>query len=270
MRISDNAGVIGLILCAATLFAQSTATRPAFDSFEVATVKRTPPDWNRGRWMRMQSARQYEAHGYQMRVLIGAAYNLPPSAISGGPSWLDSDLYDVRAETTGDVRPNIEEQMRMVRSLIVDRFQLKFHREDKEFPVYALSVAKGGSKLKESAPVTAPEGPPLLAFVIAPDAVRLPGRFASIAEMCAIFQRTAFDRPVVDRTGLTGRYDFDLEFTPNESQFGGQIKTETPDDTKRPPDLLTAMQEQLGLRFDATRATISAMVIDRIERPSEN
>jgi uncharacterized protein (TIGR03435 family) len=98
----------------------------------------------------------------------------------------------------------------------------------------------------------------------------LPARSASIAEMCAIFQRTAFDRPVVDRTGLTGRYDFDLEFTPDESQFGGRFKTETPDDAIRPPDLVTAMQQQLGLRFEATRATVSAMVIESIQRPSDN
>jgi uncharacterized protein (TIGR03435 family) len=137
-------------------------------------------------------------------------------------------------------------------------------------PVYAFSIAKGGSKLRESAPVTAPEGPPLLAFVIAPDAVRLPGRSASLAEMCGIFQRTALDRPVVDRTGLTGRYDFDLEFTPDESQFGGQIKTESPDDARRPPDLRNALQQQLGLRLDATRGTISTMVIDHVERPSGN
>lgn len=258
-----------MVVFAASLFAQSPP-RPAFDSFEVATVKRTPSDWTGGRWMRMQTARQFIAHGYQMRVLIGAAWNLPPSAISGGPAWLDSDLYDILAETASEVRPGIEEQMRMVRSLIADRFQLKFHREDKEFPIYALSVAKGGSKLKESAPVTAPEGPPLLAFVVAPDVIRLPGRSASLAEMCGIFQRTALDRPVVDRTGLNGRYDFDLEFTPDESQFGGMFKPANNDDPKRPPGLLTALQQQLGLQLTATRGTISTMVIDHIERPSDN
>ncbi len=270
VRIRDNAGMIGLLLCAAALFAQSPAPRPAFDAFEVSTVKRTPSDGPRGRWIRMQTARQFVAHGFHTRLLIGAAYNLPPSAISGGPSWIDSDLYDILAETPGNVRPNIEEQMKMVRSLIAERFRLKFHREDREMPVYAFSIAKGGSKLRGSAPVTAPEGPPLLAFVIAPDAVRLPGHSASLAEMCAIFQRTALDRPVIDRTGLTGRYDFDLEFTPDESQFGGQIKTESPDEAKRPPDLLNALQQQLGLRLDATRGTISTMVIESIERPSEN
>ena len=262
--------MICLLVCVAALFAQAPAARPSFDSFEVAAIKRTPPDGARGRWMRMQTTRQFVAHGAQTRFLIGAAYNLPPSAISGGPAWIDSDQYEIVAETPGDVRPTVEEQRKMMRSLIVERFRLKFHREDREMPVYAFSVAKGGSKLRESAPVTAPEGPPLLAFVIAPHAVRLPGRGATIAEMCAIFQRTALDRPVVDRTGLTGRYDFDLEFTPDESQFGGQIKTETADGAKAAPDLLTALQQQMGLRLDATRGTISTMVIDGIERPSEN
>ena len=262
--------MIGVLVFAAALFAQSPAPRPAFDSFELATVKRTPPDWTGGRWMRMQTARQFEARGYQMRVLIGAAYNLPPSAISGGPAWLNSELYDFQGQVSGDIRPTRDEQMAMLRALVEDRFHLQFHREPKEMPVFELTVAKGGVKIRESPPLTSPEGPPVLAFVIAPDAVRVPGRSASIAELCAIFQRTALDRAVVDHTGLTGRYDFDLEFTPDDSQFGGQIKTESPDDAKRPPDLLTAMQQQLGLRFDATRGTVSTMVIDHIEKPSDN
>ncbi len=258
------------VLASASLMAQAPAGRPAFESFEVATVKRTPSDWRGGRWMRMQTARQFVARGYQTRVLIAAAYDLPPSAISGGPSWLDSDLYDTVAEVAGDVRPNREEQMNLLRKLIGERFQLQFHREPREFPVYALSVAKGGPKIRESEPVTSPEGPPVLAFVISPDEIRLPARSASISEVIAVFQRTALDRPVIDKTGLTGRYDFDLEFTPDESLFGGNFKPSNTDDGKRPPGLFAAMQEQLGLRFDATRGTISAMVIDRIERPEEN
>ena len=222
--------MLGLLVFAASLFAQSAPPRPPFDSFEVATVKPTPPDAPRGRWIRMQTARQLVVHGFPTRLLIGAAYNLPPSAISGGPSWLDSDLYDVLAETpgpaeaSGSARPNIEEQMQMIRSLIADRFRLQFHRADRDMPVYAFSIAKGGSKLRESAPVTAPEGPPLLAFVIAPDAVRLPGRSASLAEMCGIFQRTALDRPVVDRTGLTGRYDSISNSHPMNHSSAGRSK----------------------------------------------
>ncbi len=251
---------------------QTTGQRPAFDAFEVATVKLTPPDWTGGRWMRMQTARQFAARGYQTRVLIAAAYNLPPHAVSGGPPWLDSDLYDIVAETPGDVRPTLDQQLAMVRSLIADRFRLQFHREDKEFSVYAFSVARGGTKLKESDPVTAPEGPPLLAFVISPASpagylISLPGRAASMAELCAVFQRAALDKPVVDRTGLTGRYDFDLRFAPDESLFGGLFKA--PENSTK-PGLFAALQEQLGLRLDATRGIVSTLVIDRIERPSAN
>jgi len=249
---------------------QTPAQRPAFNSFEVASIKRTPDDWTGGRWMRMQTARQFVARGYQMRVLIAAAYDLPPSAVSGGPGWIDHDLYDVLAEVDGDLRPTRDEQMSMLRKLISDRFGLQFHREPKDFPVYALSVAKGGPKIRESQPLTSPEGPPLLAFVVSPDMIRLPARSATIPEIVAIFQRTAFDRPVIDKTGLTGRYDFDLEFTPDESLFGGVFKPSNNDEPSRPPGLFAAMQDQLGLRFDATRAPISAMVIDSIERPSDN
>lgn len=256
-----------VVVAASGLLAQSPAPRPASETFEVATVKRTPSDWGGGRWMRMQTAHQFVARGFQTRMLIAAAYNLPPRAVTGGPPWLDSDLFDILAEAPGAVRPPLDEQMAMVRALIGDRFRLKFHRVDKEFSVYAFSIAKGGVKMKESDPVTAPEGPPLFAFVIAPDVVRLPGRAVSMSEMSAVFQRTALDRPVIDRTGLTGRYDFDLEFVPDESLFGGMLKT--PDNPAK-PSLFAALQDQLGLRLDATRGNVSTLVIDQIERPSEN
>lgn len=261
-----TAGLFLLGLCGWPGLAQTPAPRPEGHAFEVATVKLTPEDFQ-GRWMRMQTAHQFVARGYQTRVLIAAAYNLPPRAVSGGPAWLDSDRYDVHAETPGDVRPGTEEQLAMVRRLIADRFQLKFHREDKEFSVYAFSIAKGGAKLKVSDPVTAPEGPPLLAFVMSPDMIHLPGHAVSMAELCAVFQRAALDKPVIDRTGLTGRYDFDLEFAPDESLFGGVFQA--PDNPSK-PGLFAALQEQLGLRLDATRGTISAIVIDHIDRPSDN
>jgi uncharacterized protein (TIGR03435 family) len=86
--------------------------------------------------------------------------------------------------------------------------------------------------------------------------------------MASVMQRAVFDRPVVDKTGLTGRYDFDLEFTPDESQFGGAGLKGTPESTK--PDLFTAMQQQLGLKLEATRGPIDTIVIDHVERPAEN
>jgi uncharacterized protein (TIGR03435 family) len=220
----------------------------------------------------MQSVNQLVARSYEPRVLIAAAYSLSPRAISGGPAWVDSDHYDILARTPGEIRPNQQEQMSMLRDLLADRFKLTFHREQKIFPLYTLTVAKGGPKLKEStvSPDAAPEGPPPLVFVLSPEGVRLPGRYATIAEMAAVMQRSLFDRPVVDKTGLSGRFDFDLEWTPDESQFNGNaVRVPGAADSGK-PDLFAAIQQQLGLKLEATKGPIEALVIDRIERPSDN
>jgi uncharacterized protein (TIGR03435 family) len=218
----------------------------------------------------MQSANRFYAKNHTLKTLIQAAYNLTPRAVSGGPSWVDSDRYEILAQSPGNVRPTLDEQMSMLRKLLADRFHLTFHRDEKEFSIYALGVAKNGLKLKESTvdPDAPPEGPPPLVFVLSPESVRLPGRSATMAEVASVFQRAALDRPVVDRTGLSGRYDFDLEFTPDESLFGGLGLKGTPESTR--PDLFTAMQQQLGLKLEATKGLIDTLVIDQAERPSDN
>jgi uncharacterized protein (TIGR03435 family) len=258
-----------LILAASGMFAQSPPTRPAFDSFEVATIKPTTLDWPAGgRFMRMQTAHQFVARNYTLRVILAAAWNLTPRAISGGPAWVDSDRYDILAEAPGQVRPTTDEQMSMLRKLLSERFSLTFHREQKEFSIYALTIAKNGSKLTASTPTTSPEGSPPLVFVLSPDGARLAARDATMGDLAWVMQRSALDRPVVDKTGLHGRYDFDLEWTPDETQFGGNVPTVSPEHPK--PDLFAAMQEQLGLRLEATKGPIEALVIDRVERPSDN
>jgi uncharacterized protein (TIGR03435 family) len=256
-------------MTAGIALAQSPATRPAFDSFEVATIRPTPPDWSRGRFIRMESAQHFVARNHALNTLIAAAYNLSPQAIYGGPKWVVSDHYDILAETPGNVRPNPDEQMSMLRSLLADRFRLTFHREQKELPVYVLSVAKGGPKLKEStvSPDASPEGPPMLAFVLSPRLVRLPARYTTMADFASILQRSPLDRPVLDQTGLSGVYDFDLEFAPNESLWGGILPR--PADSDK-PGLFAALREQLGLRIEATRGPVETLVIDRVDRPSEN
>jgi uncharacterized protein (TIGR03435 family) len=247
--------------------AQAPATRPAFDAFEVATIKPTGPD-AAGRWIRMESANQFHARNHALKTLIAAAYNLSPRAISGGPAWVDSDRWDILARTPGNVRPNLDEQMAMLRSLLKERFKLAFHREKKELSIYVLTVAKGGPKLKEANAVPGgPEGPPPLIFVLSPEGVSLPGRYATVGELASVMQRAALDRPVVDQTGLTGRYDFDLQFTPDETEFGGALKQP---DVPTKPDLFAALQQQLGLKLEATRGPVDALVIDRAERPGEN
>lgn len=259
----------GFVLVAAIAFAQAQSPRSVFDAFEVATVKPTALDWGGGRYIRMQSGHQFLAKNHTLKTLIAAAYNLSPKAISGGPAWIDTDHFDILAKAPGESRPDLEEQMSMLRKLLAERFKLTFHREPKEMSVYALTVAKSGSRLKEStaSPDAAPEGPPPLVFALNPQLIRLPGRSASVAELASVFQRAALDRPVIDKTGLSGRYDFDLEFVPDEIFFGGALGRST-DDTK--PGLLTAIQEQLGLRLEATKGLVSTLVIDQTGRPTEN
>ena len=248
-------------------------SHPSFDAFEVATIKPSAPgDLNGARYIRMQSAHRFQVRNYTVNGLIAAAYNLNPRAISGGPHWTESDHYEILAETPGDLRPTYDDQMAMLRKLLADRFDLGFHREKKEFSIYELTVARGGSKLKTSP--AAPDESPNLTSTVYPaasggiDHVLLPGRNVTMAQVAAILQRAILDRPVVDNTGLTSRYDFDLEWMPDESQFGGQLPPGPPDSAK--PSLFAALQQQLGLRIEATRGPIETLVIDRIEKPSDN
>jgi uncharacterized protein (TIGR03435 family) len=257
-----------LAVAAIPIFAQAQPARPAFEAFEVATIK--PAVDSPGRYIRMQSVNRFYAKGFTLKALVAAAYSLTPLAISGGAAWTDSGRYDILASTPGDIQPNLDEQMSMLRKLLTDRFQLTFHRESKELPVFAITAAKDGPKLKPSAapPGTLPE----LINVIYPEEkggvhVMLPARNATMMQFAAMMQRAVLDRAVVDNTGLSGTYDFDLEWTPDEGQFGGQMPRSV-ESTK--PSLFTAMQEQLGLRLEATRGPVQALVIDRVERPSEN
>jgi uncharacterized protein (TIGR03435 family) len=247
-------------------FAISGATfaQPAAPGFEVATIKPTAPG-AQGRWIRMLSGHEFEAKNHALKTLLAAAYNVSPRAISGGPSWVDADHYDILAKTPGEARPNLNEQMAMLRELLSERFHLSFHREQKDLQIFALTVAKSGSQLKD--PAITSDMPPLL-FVVMPQLIRLPGRNATMAELASVMQRAALDHPVLDRTGLTGRYDFDLEFTPDETVFGGTLGRGADDAAK--PGLFAALQQQLGLRLEATRGPVEMLIIDRVERPSAN
>lgn len=254
---------------ASSVFAQSAAARPGFAEFEVASIKPSRPDAG-GRWIRMLSVHEFAARNHALKTLIAAAYNLSPQAISGGPAWVDSDRYDIVAKAPGDVRPNLNEQMSMLRKLLADRFQLAFHRTPRSLKIYALTVAVGGPKMKEStsSPDVSPEGPPPLIFVVSPQLIRLPGRNASMAELASVFQRAALDYPVVDQTGLPARYDFDLKFAPDETVFGGALGKGTEDSAN--PGLFPAIQQQLGLRLQPARGPVEVLVIDHAARPTEN
>jgi uncharacterized protein (TIGR03435 family) len=253
------------------MFAQTPAIGPASGGFEVAAINPTAPDWNGGAAFTMQGGHRFIVRNYTLKSLVGAAYDLPTRLVSGGPAWINTEHYDIVAETPGEVRPGVDEQMSMLQNLLVDRFRLTFHREQKELPIYTLTVASSGSKMKKSDGPPS-DGRPALVFRLFPERrALLPVRDATMAEFASVLQHGPFDRPVVDKTALAGRYDFDLDWAPGEGEFGGMMSARPPlpDDSSK-PDLFTAVQQQLGLRLLATRGPVQTFVVDRAERPSEN
>ncbi|MGC1462625.1 MAG: TIGR03435 family protein [Terracidiphilus sp.] len=267
-----------LLLGAAGIFAQAPATspnpdhqptstvRPKFDAFEVATIKPVNFDAKSGRYITMQGTSRFVEKAYTLKLLIAAAYDMNPRTILGGPGWIESDHYDIVAVTPCEVRPTHEEQMSMLRNLLTERFSLTFHREQKEFSIYMLEVAKGGPKLKQS--TSAPGDPPALISTVFSQHIHLPARNASMGEFVSLLQRAVLDRPVVDKTGVSGKYDFDLDWAPDETQFGGDVPVASAEAPAAP--LFSAIQEQLGLKLTATRGPVDALVVDKAEQPSAN
>jgi uncharacterized protein (TIGR03435 family) len=256
-----------LALAAGQILAQSPAPRPPFESFDVATIK--PAEPTPGRYFTMRGAHQFLAKNFTLTALVAAAYNLNPQRqISGAPAWTSVDVYDILAAISGAVRPNQEEQMRMLRKLLTDRFKLSFHYQQKEMSIYALTIAAGGSKLQETG---GPPGRlPDLVSVVFPDHIMLPARNATMAQFIAMLRRGWLDRPVIDQTGLTGRYDFDLEWTPEQAQFAAEVNAETPGSEDSRPELFEAMRQQLGLKIKAIKGPAEIMIIDHVEKPGAN
>ena len=237
--------------------------RAPFEAFEVATVKPVDVDAKAGRTYRMEGTHRWLARNFTLEALIALGYDLNPRTISGGPGWMRTQHFVIEAVTPGAVQPTRLEQMRMLRALLVDRFGLKFHREDKDLSIYELTVARGGPKLR---PAAKPDDPPQIIGVVYPDRVEVPARSVTMDDFVAMLQRATLDRPTVNRTGLTGKYDFDLKFTPDETMYGGELP-KAPDDAQN-PHLFEAVQEQLGLKLTAVKGMVSAMVVDSAKKPA--
>ena len=250
--------IVALALLVGAVKAQGPATaQGAAPAFEVATIKPTELDAKAGRYITMQGTNRFVAKYYTLKLLIAAAYDLSPKVISGGAAWVDDEHFDIEAVTPGDTRP----------ALLSERFKLSFHREAKEFSIYALEVDKGGAKLKVST-AAASDPAQLISTVYPPARIHLPAKNATMSDFTSLMQRALLDRPVVDRTGLTGRFDFDLDWAPDETQFGGEVPV-APTDAQAPP-FFKAIEEQLGLRLEATRGMVDALVIDHAEPPGAN
>jgi uncharacterized protein (TIGR03435 family) len=204
--------------------------------------------------------------------LISSAYDLRGYLIVGAPSWMTSTdpslIYEIQAnapEALGAV--TVERAREMLQTLLADRFQLKVHRETRELPVYALVVAKNGPKLSLSGkgPCSKVSKNATLAFSFStgrgPRQISSCQPKTSIAQLAQSLTRET-DRPVVDQTGIEGGQVFELQWS------AGAIGTEPDSDPL--PSLFTAVQEQLGLKLEATNALVEVLVIDSVQRPTEN
>jgi uncharacterized protein (TIGR03435 family) len=233
--------------------------------FEVATIKPSIPD-RPGKVFTVKG-RQVITINTTTADLIVFAYDLHARQIVGGPSWMESEKYDVTGQPEGQGLPSRVQLSEMIRKLLEDRFKFTFHREKRELPVYAITVASGGPKLTKND--TNPNGLPGLFFK---GLGTLPGMNATMGDLAGVMQSAVLDRPVIDKTGLQGRYDFTLRWTPDETQFVNMgVRVPPPsNDPDAPPGLFTAFQEQLGLKLESTRGPVEVLVVDRIEKPSEN
>jgi uncharacterized protein (TIGR03435 family) len=234
-------------------------------AFEVATIKPSNPDAP-GKLFTVRG-RQVLTINTTLNDLITFAYGLHARQITGGAAWLETDKYDVTGQPDAPGLPNTAQLRIMVQKLLAARFKLAFHRDKKELSVYALLVGNKGPMLTKSA--GDPNGLPSLLFR---GLGVLPARNATMADLASVMQAAVLDRPVVDQTGLTDRYDFTLTWTPDETQFASMgVRVPPPTgDPSAAPGLFTAIQEQLGLKFESTKAPVDVIVVDHVERPSDN
>jgi uncharacterized protein (TIGR03435 family) len=197
-----------------------------------------------------------------LNYLISFAYEVHPKLIIGTPPWAETDEFGIEAKPESEGAPSEKQWQDMLQKLLADRFKLAFHREKKDLPVYALSVGKTGPKLTNSGGDS--NGLPALEFGAQGT---LHATKATMAEFTQSMQAVVLDRPVVDRTGLKGRFDFDLNWTPDDTQYTG-IEARRIRHSADAPPLYTAIQEQIGLKLDATKAPVELLVIDHVEKPS--
>ncbi len=236
----------------------------ASPSFDVATIKPSVPDAP-GKGIRV-NGRNFSTLNTTLNDLITFAYGLHARQISGGLSWMDTEKYDLAAVPDRPGVPSDAQLKGMIKKLLADRFQLKFHLEKKELTVFTINVAKTGAKIDKSA--SDPKQLPGLGFRGLGDLIV---RNATMKDFAGLLQSAVLDRPVVDQTGLEGKFDFTLLWTPDETQFVGMgMKVPPPPENPAHPDLFTSMTQQLGLKMESGKAAVDVLAIDKVEKPSDN
>ncbi len=207
--------------------------------------------------MKVLKGGEFSISGMTIRNVIWLAWHLPPERVVGGPKWLDSDFYDFRAKPPSGAPSSMEAQYQRLQMLLSERLQLKVHRETKASPIYLLTLAKTGPKMREAKandPLADGSGSILNWSLFVNSLARLVGR------------------PIVDKTGLTGAWHIKLSYTNDDGTPGGigigpidRIQTGAAG-----PSIFTAVQEQLGLKLESAKGPVDTLIIDSVSRPSPN
>lgn len=247
--------------------AQPASALPAPNlEFDVVSIK-----LNRGGDRRMSHAMPANGDGLTLTnvplfVIVLYAYDFNrPSLAFGLPDWTKTTRYDIAAKVTGSNLEDYQklsnaEHRKMLQKVLEDRFQLKTHWESRPMPVYEFAVAKSGVKMKKAGTgETSPNGQ----SIVSSGPNQLTARAALVENLAWALSDSGMDRPVVDGTGLTAKYDFTLHYAP--IQDGSGASTDTAE-----PSIFTAVEEQLGLKLEPAKAPVQCLVIDHIEEPSQN
>jgi uncharacterized protein (TIGR03435 family) len=201
------------------------------------------------------------------------AFRIQDFQIIGGPGWMESDRWDI--QTKAEENASQAQVNEMLQTLLADRFQLKFHKETRELPIYELSVAKSGLRIQDTRPdgpgVTGPRGEVVGRGGVIIGRGQIAGSGMTMAQLSTMLANT-LGRTVIDKTGLTGNYDIKLAWTPEPGQgglLGGAPPPPAPvDPDATAPSIFTGIQEQLGLKIDSGKGPVEVYVIDRVEKPT--
>ena len=239
---------------------QSTNPSPAAQPplrFEVASIHPHQFAGDEPSDRRVLPGGRFVATATTVRTLLRIAFGTDDNRMSGVPSWIDNETFDINASTAGHAEVKSPHQFQqLILSLLEDRFQLRFHREQKEGPVYWLELDKPG-KLGPALRPSPPESQPEMSTNSNGSNVIMKVSKASMSDIAAALRRQA-GRPVEDRTELKDSFDFEIEWA----------REETPDSVH--PSLNTVLKEQLGLKLQPAKGAIEILVIDQIAHPSAN
>jgi uncharacterized protein (TIGR03435 family) len=265
-----------LVLVLTVLTATPRAQVPKDPAFDVAAIK-SAADTTAFSYSHVEPGGRYIGQNMSLRLLIKTGYGVHDNQIIGEPSWIDSDRWDINAKAEGykDAMAFRDMSRIMVRPLLADRFKLVMHHEQRELPVYALVLAKPnelGPQFRRDDNCD-PKGPPIPPAQGSPEPAgtmacgadgfrpsHLWARGMTLNYMLIGLGRTSIDRVVVDHTGLTGKFDWEVQWIPED------LRVDAP--KQDGPSIFQAFRDQLGLKLESTRDRVDVLVIDHVERPT--